>query len=143
MDPEFDWQAEARAAANRIKARMFQAHRGAIPWRDLGVSVVFGNDGYTGLSGRVRREVVEVRKRIAAAGMTELGFATDEEEDYTWAMIVRTDDIAFLSNAVWEAWNLANGRDPKDVDAFRAAQEGIAAESIWDSTDEAPRSSLN
>jgi hypothetical protein len=101
--PAMDWNAEAKAAANYVLDAMFSTRRGTIEWCDGDVTVVFGNDGY-GTDERSRREVAVLRMALEIAGLTELGFGlSDDEEQYTWAMIVNTADggtlLTFLRHA--------------------------------------------
>jgi hypothetical protein len=118
-----DWDAEAVAMADHVGHEMFAAHRGAMWWRRVGVSVVFGNDGYAVRSGgrfhegelrpvddpRPRREVALVREVLAKQGIEVLGFGTSSGNGYSWAMLVQTDDRAMLESVVWQAWDVACG----------------------------------
>ena len=115
--PAFHWDAEANVAANRILSAFQQAHRGAILWRATGLSIVFGNDGY-GKDRALRDEVANVRTALLSAGITELGFGTSGEDDYTWAMIVRSHDTDLLSELVWRAWFSACGPVGADLPDF-------------------------
>jgi hypothetical protein len=141
---EIDWQAEATAAANFAFAEMFEAHRGAIPWRDLGVSVAFGNDGYT-QDERSQRDVVVLRDLLAGVGLVELGFGTDPEDGYTWALLVQTADHELLNELVWTAFGIARGvdgdGDPGDL-FFMAYQKMLAETKVLPDA-EKPRTSLN
>jgi hypothetical protein len=132
-----DWLAEARKAANHIAEHMFTAHRGAMPWRLLGVTVVFGNDGY-GQDERARREVQIVRRVLAETGVAELGFATCDEDDYTWAMLIKAEDHAAWDAMLWAAWSHLNGTDEEDDEI----QRRIAADAI-DQSGVKPTESLN
>ena len=119
-----DWNAEAARAADHVTCtELFKAHRGAIPWGNLGVVVVFGNDSYT-KDERARREVEFVREFLRTEGLTELGFGVDSDEGYSWAMIVDTNFTPPLFYAVWEAWGRASGADMQD--AVTVSQTGIA-----------------
>src|SRR4051794_7601014 len=101
---QFDWQAAASEAATFVNTNLMPAHRGAMPWRQLGISVVFGNDGYCTDDPRSRHEVKLVREMLRRRGIEELGFGLDPMEGYSWAMIVRSHDVEFLLDAVWQSW---------------------------------------
>jgi hypothetical protein len=139
-----DWLAEASKAANRIFDQAFEAHRGATPWRVQGYAVIFGNDGYETDDPRKRaqQEVAYVRRRLADAGIPEIAFGTSDEDHYTWAMIVRTDDIAWLEDVIWAGWNVANGDEPETIDGYRVYQ---TKERLASCVDElfGPQDSLN
>ena len=62
-----NWNTEAATMADYVGDNMFEAHRGAMTWKQEGVSVVFGNDGYT-QDGRARSEVAMVREHLGAGG---------------------------------------------------------------------------
>ena len=63
MTAKNDWNAEAATMAQYVFDNMFEAHRGAMPWNQEGISVVFGNDGY-GKDDRAKNEVAMVRKYL-------------------------------------------------------------------------------
>ena len=46
---------------------------------------------------------------LETAGLTELGFALDDTEGYTWAILVETADVEILSGFVWDAFEIAWG----------------------------------
>jgi hypothetical protein len=131
--PQFDWDVEARVVANRVYDGMFEAHRGAIPSRVIGYSTLFGNDGYSS-DQRSRDEVENVRAVLAWEGIDELGFGTSGEDGYTWAMVVRSDELDLLTEIVWRAWGWANGttNDEATADSFEGYQRGIARRAIED-----------
>jgi hypothetical protein len=60
--------------------------RGAEPWY-WGVVAVFGNDGYS-INDRAQKEVALLRRRLAEAGHTVLGFGVDPWEANTWVLLV-------------------------------------------------------
>jgi hypothetical protein len=100
---EIDWDAEAVAMAVYVGDHLFSAHRGAMPWRQVGISVVFGNDGYR-YDLRTKEEVETVRGVFKARGIKVLGFGVEPEEGYSWAMLVDSDDAPTLNAIVWVAW---------------------------------------
>ena len=81
---------------------MFPAHRGAFPWQEPGCAVAFGNDGY-GQSQEARNEVQRLRELCEEEGLDILGFGLDPDDDYTWVMLVGTDDADLLDDLVWQA----------------------------------------
>jgi hypothetical protein len=98
-----NWNTEAATMADYVSDNMFGAHRGAMTWRQAGVSVVFGNDGY--MQGeRARSEVAMVRQQLGLEGIPILGFGVDSEGGYSWAMLVKTGDIGMLTHLVWSCW---------------------------------------
>ena len=143
MFNKVDWDSEAKRAANRVGDEMFEAHRGAMPWGQVGVSVVFGNDGY-GADQRARREVAGVRRGLAEHGVAELGFGTRDDDGYAWAMIVQSGDIAFLESLVWGAWGVACGTDVEGGGlGADDIQRGIARKTIAEQGDPPPMTSIN
>jgi hypothetical protein len=105
-----DWDAEAVKMAVYVKERMFPAHRGAMPWRQMGIAVAFGNDGY-GVEGGpdIPGEVRLLRRVLEDEGIPILGFGVEPEDDYSWAMLVRSDDVRSLHRDVWRSWESAIG----------------------------------
>jgi hypothetical protein len=102
---QIDWDAEAAKVAQYVQDELMSAHRGAIPWRQVGISAVFGNDGYG--SPKVLAEVDRVRARLIHFGIKILGFGTDPGAGKSWAMLVETDHpeaLGLLTAVVWEAW---------------------------------------
>jgi hypothetical protein len=120
------WNREADRHANVLSDVHFNVHRGATACPTLpGVSVVFGNDGWEGESSRAQKEVQLLRERLAAQGIEELGFGLNDDF-YTWAILCRTQDVDFLSTAVWDCWREAVGRNADDPEwqAFFHVQRG-------------------
>src|SRR5262245_11060657 len=108
-----DWDAEAKAAANYVLDEMFETHRGVIDWGDEPVTVAFGNDGY-GTDERPRREVAALRMALKIAGLTELGFGlSDDEEQYTWAMVINTTDETTVRRSLCDAAAIGFGWSKK------------------------------
>src|SRR5262245_46722961 len=102
MMKQFDWNTEAAKMADYVGEEMFEAHRGAMPWRQIGISVVFGNDGYEDQPGeesdsRAKREVALVRGTLEREGVDVLGFGTCPGDGYSWAMLVRSTDLPRLN----------------------------------------------
>jgi hypothetical protein len=104
-----DWKAEARFAADYACEHLFISHRGAMPWRYVGVTCVFGND-YT-KSDHTEREIEILREHLAAEGMTELGFAVDSKDGWTFAILVEGDNATDLNAAIFMAWVISRGGD--------------------------------
>src|SRR4051812_42551482 len=86
--------------ARYVRDNMFEAHRGAMPWKQDGVTVIFGNDGYD-QDDRVREAVSRVRAALNRDGIEVLGFGVEPEEGYSWAMLVGSHDYVKLYALVW------------------------------------------
>ncbi len=85
--------------ARHVAANGPRAPLGAIEAREARVSVVFGND--PDLSAPEQKdEVTRVQEVLADAGIRVLGFGQDEENGYTWAMIVESEDIPMLNDLI-------------------------------------------
>ena len=117
-----DWNAAAVEAADRIQAHRFAEHNGAACWWKRGVFVAFGNDGYT-QDATSRGAVDLLRQRLSDLHITELGFGTDSDTGYTWAMLVQPAAylsadafVEQLAALVTEARRISKGIgfDPKD-----------------------------
>lgn len=94
-----DWNAEAEAMAQYVAENLPKEPRGAFAGREARVSVVFGNE-----SGRdpsaIQDEVDRIKGRLDEEGIRVLGFATAPVDGETWAMVVETEDLAFLDDLV-------------------------------------------
>lgn len=121
------WAPLATGLARYMRKFLPDLRRGALPIRLPGgngqIAGVFGNDGYT-VDERVKQEVAALRQRLREAALEELGFGLSED-GHAWALLVLPtatprqssgDDgdvaqalIAFLDEAVWEAWRRACG----------------------------------
>lgn len=118
-DTAIDWDAEARTLANRICIEIQPAERGAHHWEGVGVTVIYGNDGWA-VPGdpRAQAEVAELRRTMAEAGVRELGIGTsDQYGDFTWVLVAATWASDDWHMKVWRAWNIANECDPDFEDA--------------------------
>jgi hypothetical protein len=123
--PQIDWNAEAAAMARHVNEEMMSAHRGAMPWLQVGISVVFGNDGYScSEDQRAKDEVDRVRRTLEDLGVKILGFAVSPGEGYSWAMLVETDHLEMLSDLVWRSW------DRGVLDGYASYQRSIALAAI-------------
>jgi hypothetical protein len=125
-----DWNAEAVSMANYVYEHMFEAHRGAMPWKQDGITVVFGNDGYSS-DKRARNAVKMLRKFLDSRETPVLGFGVDSEAGHSWAMSVKTADDEVLNDGeVLNSliWMFFNGHS--DMDAFTERQFAIAWEAI-------------
>ncbi len=89
--PGFSWDEEATAAADYAAESMFEAHRGAIAWRVPESVVIFGNDDYSAEDSKA--EVRLLRESLESEGFVVLGFGVDRREGYSWAFLVRADDV--------------------------------------------------
>jgi hypothetical protein len=111
---KIDWEAEAVEAADFVRDNMFEAHRGAAPWRQVGVAVIFGNDDYK--DDRAKKEVEELREACYANYIKILGFGVDSTEGYCWAMLVelgQTGSIPLLDTLIaFIAMECGYGNDP-------------------------------
>ncbi|NLX98437.1 MAG: hypothetical protein GXY83_19940 [Rhodopirellula sp.] len=121
---ETDWTAKAATIANYVSNNLFEAHRGAMPWHQDDIVVLFGNDGY---DERAKQSIAFVRQHLATMpnAPTELGFSLDEVDGYTWAALFHShpdvddeDTIDLLSDLVWHGWSRAHFKDgPHDASA--------------------------
>jgi len=143
MTAKNDWNAEAATMAQYVFDNMFKAHRGAMPWKQEGISVVFGNDGYD-KDDRAKNEVAMVRKYLEEKGISILGFGVGSSNGYSWAMLVQTRAHKELRKLVWACWE--PGEPVRDVMAkrgvLRGIQPDIAAKAIRESSP-TPRTELN
>jgi hypothetical protein len=68
--------------------------------RGLGIRVFFGSDGYL-RDAAVREEVRSLRRLLGLKQIEELGFALNEHDGRSWALVVRTEeDTELLANLV-------------------------------------------
>jgi len=100
---KIDWNAEARLVVRHVSEHMFEAHRGAMPWKRPGISVAFGNDG---AGERQDREIAALRSYLEERQIDELGFAksTGEDADYSWAMLIRSGNPDQFVSVLWDGW---------------------------------------
>jgi hypothetical protein len=131
-----NWNALATGLAAYVREFLPYTRRGALAIqfpRGVGQVVgVFGNDGYA-VDVRVKEEVAELRRRLEGAALKEMGFGLSEEGS-AWALLVRPGAslcqtsaggiptetlVAFLDDAVWEAWRIACGIPPLETSAER------------------------
>lgn len=129
---ESNWNELASRAAEHANDTLFEDHRGVMKWH--GQVVIFGNDGYR-QDERARLEVDLLRQHLSEAGIAELGFGLDErgereDQGYTWAMVVESDDLDALHRMVWESNRVAIGAKADDglYRAFRKIQGGDIAD---------------
>lgn len=128
-----DWDTEAARVADYIGSEFFHAHRGATGWRQPGVVVAFGNDGYAD-DPLAREAVAMLRAELERRGWPVLGFGTDSDGGYTWAMLIRASDVAEMFVMVWEAWSQSQGADrDRDGDGYgyAAVQTEIALPAMF------------
>jgi hypothetical protein len=117
---QFDAKAAAIEAATLVFSHLLGGRRGVMPWRQHGIAVVFGNDGYSFYS-RSRDEVESVRERLRERGIEELDFGLDAQEGYSWAMLVRSEDVGALFEAIWRSRpDVDPGRDETDLGVIAA-----------------------
>src|SRR4051812_1022686 len=107
MRTKTEWNDEAIRLANYISEHMHEAHRGAMPWTESGVSVLFGNDAYANDedSGDNRSvdEVNMIRRALERRKKEILGFGVCDE-GYAWVMLVRCCEVGRLDDLVWSAY---------------------------------------
>jgi hypothetical protein len=121
---EVNWDNEATAMANYVDKKMPWVHRGAMPWRQVGISVVFGNDCYS-TDERARDEVAWVRDRLGELGIKVLGFGPSRVE---------------RGSELWESFK-ADAADPKDnpdglgPEEYAASFDGISWAMLVESPD--------
>ena len=106
MSNENDWNAEAATMADYVFTNMFESHRGAMPWKQEGITVAFGNDGYEGdeEDQRAKREVALIRGYLDEMGIPILGFGVDQEDEFSWAMLVQSGETDYINKLVWACW---------------------------------------
>jgi hypothetical protein len=87
--PEIDWNAEAVEMANYVSRHMSNVHRGAMAWRQVGIAVAFGNDGYADF--RTQQEIASLRDGFEQLypPIEEIGFGVGSEDNHSWAMLVK------------------------------------------------------
>jgi hypothetical protein len=131
-----NWNALAIGLAGYVREFLPHARRGAVAIRlprGAGQVIgVFGNDGYAA-DGRVKQEVAALRRQLQGAALEELGFGLSED-GLAWALLVGPGPspwqtsgggtpaealVAFLDDAVWEAWRLACRIPPLETSAER------------------------
>jgi hypothetical protein len=108
-----DWDAEARRMAEHVLAEMIPDHRGAMPWRKDGISVVFGNDP-DAEDLQVKEVATRVCEILVQIGVKVLGFGVDRLDGLSWAILVESGDIDMLTRLVRLAWK---GGDPGSIPA--------------------------
>ncbi len=118
---------DVQKIVDRLRGECFEVHRGAF-WWDEGrrVAVAFGNDGYS-TDEKARREVAAVRQLLVEQEGRELGFATDSEDGYCWALACELPadlDPAALESVLWDAW-LSQCEAP-EKGLFRSYQSQVA-----------------
>ena len=123
---KIDWTAEARHMVRHVSKHMFEAHRGAMPWKKPGISVAFGNDGHD------KRQINEIATLIAYLRehkIKELGFAATDDR-YSWVMIVKSDNPDQFVLPLWAGW--LEGAPESLAAFFYGVQSSIAERVIED-----------
>lgn len=96
---EINWQEKAVRAVTKVKKQLFHIHRGAKMWHKAsGTLVVFANDGEPDAN------IEFMKAKCAKAGITIRGIAIDEEDHYSFAMLVDSTDVKQFNNWVWDSW---------------------------------------
>ena len=123
----------AALAAEHAFDERHKDHRGVMRWHQF--VAIFGNDGYRQVEA-VRTQVEVLRQLLEEAGIQELAFGLDERKEwsgkpvssvgYTWALLVRSDNLSGLHRMVWEAHRIAHGFKRGDR-LFGKAQGGDIA----------------
>lgn len=105
------WFDEAKEAADYASNHHFSAHRGAILWMP-GVTAIFGNDGYMPRSDDIdesifttRREVEQLRHKLSVMKVEELAFNTSEDDGYSWAILVASENAKELHDLIWDCYS--------------------------------------
>jgi hypothetical protein len=113
-----DWNAEAVRVANYVARHIVEMQRGALLWHH-GIITAFGNDGYA-VDAR-SQGVVELLRQIVdipAWKVDQMGFGVNDGKNagHTWVLLLDpalSHDVVglvdSLDEAIWTAWNLANG----------------------------------
>jgi hypothetical protein len=105
----------AKIAANFVREFLFHRHRGVLSCGDR--FIVFGNDGYV-KDQRSQQQVSYLRDRLKALDLYESGFSADDQEGYSWALLINNyqglEAEAELEAAVWEGWQRACRMHPAD-----------------------------
>lgn len=123
-----NYNARAKRIANYVYSRSLETHRGAMALREAGVSVVFGNDDYTG-DPQTRELVRLLFEATHDAGVEVLGFATSDGpvgSGYAWAMVLATDQLDWVKARLHDAFFDAHG-----LYAPRATAGSVAAGDGW------------
>jgi hypothetical protein len=107
---------DLQAVVNRLGDECFEAHRGAFWWSKADrVAICFGNDGYAKDSrGRAKAEVEALRRFLAEYGGREVGFATEAEDGYSWALAcVPPEGMGpeVLEGVLRQAWTWASHQE--------------------------------
>jgi len=118
-----DWNVEAIAMARHVRDHMCEAHRGAMPWKQSGVTVIFGNDCYE--DPRAKIEIARLRAFLELREIPILGFGLDPEEHYSWAILIQYLAHEEMVPVVWDCWN-----GKRDTSSFTLIQSKIAARTI-------------
>lgn len=119
---------KAQLLSEIISQELGEAHRGAFPYGDSGVVVVFGNDCFVA-DPRSQRSVDAVRDRVSQLDATEMNFAVSRD-GVTWVLVVIVPDALdvqeaarALEDAAWDGWM---GGRRSERNAFEVIQRTIA-----------------
>lgn len=116
---------DVQQLVQRLARECFEAHRGAF-WLEESqrLAVAFGNDGHN-TDERSKQEVVAVRRFLAEFGGREIGFATDKEGGYGWALVCELPaklNPSVLEGMIWAVWS--------GTSAQQVAKESVVLD--WD-----------
>lgn len=117
-----NFDAEAKRIANYVHAQHAEQHRGVIPLKDPGISVLFGNDNYAD-DMRTREQVRLLFQDAYETHVDILGFAVDDDAGTAWSMVVRSDDLDWLKARLHDAFFQSHG-----LYSATAASRGAVAE---------------
>ena len=117
-----NFDAEAKRIANYVRSQHAEQHRGVIPLKDPGISVVFGNDNYAD-DMRTREQVRLLFQDAYETHVDILGFAGADDRGAAWSMVVRSDDLDWLKARLHDAFFQSHG-----LYSAAAASRGAVAE---------------
>jgi len=103
-----NYDAEAKRIANYVHTQHTEEHRGVIPLKEPGISVVFGNDDYA-RDMRTREQVRLLFQDAYETHVDILGFAVDDDAGVAWSMVVRCDDLDWLKARLHDAFFQSHG----------------------------------
>jgi hypothetical protein len=103
-----NYDAEAKRIANYVRTQHAEQHRGVIPLKDPGISVLFGNDDYAD-DMRTREQVRLLFQDAYETHVDILGFAVDDEKGAAWSLVVKCDDLDWLKARLHDAFFQSHG----------------------------------
>lgn len=117
------WNTEATQAAHYIHQHHFGAHRGALLWCPQ-VSAIFANDG----EKHEAKYVDLLKHKLGDRGLELLGIGITEDE-YTWVILVSSEDARGLDDLIWECFSKTS---PNTINQeYVEAQKGVALNRVY------------